>query len=160
MLEQAMAGQYYTEDNLQAPNSVGYLLKRCGALMTQIAERRFEGKPISFTQWIILIRLTQQTHISPTELAEHLGHDMGALTRIVDDLQKKGLVIRERSESDRRAVQITATEEGRRLALATKQYVVDLANELVAPYSVAETDQLISLLQRLMVHMEGMSDRA
>ena len=155
-----MVGQYYTEDNLQPITSVGYLLKRCGTLMTQIAERRFEGKPISFTQWIILIRLTQQTHISPTELTEHLGHDMGALTRIVDDLQKKGLVIRERSESDRRAVQITATDEGRRLALATKKYIVDLVNQLVAPYSAAETDQLISLLQRLLVHMEGMSERA
>jgi DNA-binding MarR family transcriptional regulator len=160
MLEQAMAGQYYNSENLQAINSVGYLLKRCGTLMTQIAERRFEGKPISFTQWIILIRLTQQAHISPTELTEHLGYDMGALTRIVDDLQKKELVVRERSESDRRAVQIAATAEGRRLALATKKYVVDLANELVAPYSAAETDQVISLLQRLLVHMEGMSERA
>jgi DNA-binding MarR family transcriptional regulator len=85
---------------------------------------------------------------------------MGALTRIVDDLQKKELVVRERSESDRRAVQIAATAEGRRLALATKKYVVDLANELVAPYSETETDQMISLLQRLLVHMEGMSERA
>ena len=64
------------------------------------------------------------------------------------------------SETDRRAVQIAATAEGRRLALATKKYVVDLANELVAPYSAAETDQMISLLQRLLVHMEGMSERA
>jgi DNA-binding MarR family transcriptional regulator len=160
MLEQAMAGQYYNSDNLQAINSVGYLLKRCGTLMTQIAERRFEGQPISFTQWIILIRLTQQAHGSPTDLTEHLGYDMGALTRIVDDLHKKGLVVRERSESDRRAVQIAATAEGRRLALATKKYIVDLTNELVAPYSAAETDQLISLLQRLLVHMEGMSERA
>ena len=155
-----MAGRYSTEDNLQSINSVGYLLKRCGTLMMQIADRRFEGRPISFTQWIILIRLTQQTHIAPTERAEHLGHDMCALTRLVDDLQKKGLVSRERSESDRRAVQITATEEGRHLAAATKKYVVDLANELVAPYTAAETDQLISILHRLMLHMEGMSNRA
>jgi DNA-binding MarR family transcriptional regulator len=159
MPEQAMAEPYYNSENLQAINSVGYLLKRCGVLMTQIAERRFESQPISFTQWIILIRLTQQTHITPTELAEHLGHDMGALTRVVDDLQKQGLVVRERSETDRRAVQITATPEGRRLALATKDFVVDLANELVEPYTRAETDQIISLLQRMMVQMEAMSAR-
>ena len=154
-----MAGQYYTSDNLQAINSVGYLMKRCGILLTQIAERRFETQPISFTQWIILIRLTQQEHITPTELTEHLGHDMGALTRIVDDLQSKGLVVRGRSETDRRAVQISATAEGRHLALETKKFVVDLANDLVEPYTAAETDLMISLLQRLLVHMEGISER-
>jgi DNA-binding MarR family transcriptional regulator len=159
MLEQVMAGAYYNSDNLQAINSVGYLLKRCGILMTQIAEARFESQPISFTQWIILIRLTQQEHITPTELTGHLGHDMGALTRIVDDLQSKGLVIRERSATDRRAVQIAATDEGRRLALETKKFVVDLANDLVEPYTAAETDLVISLLQRLLVHMEEISGR-
>lgn len=155
-----MSGQFYTCDNLQAANSVGYLLKRCGILMTQLAEARFAGQPISFTQWIILIRLTQQDHLSPTDLTEHLGYDMGALTRIVDDLQKKGLVLRERSEHDRRAVQIKATETGRRLALETKSFVVDLANDLVKPYSKAETTQVISLLQRLLVHMEQIKEPA
>ncbi len=149
-----MVGRYYTLDNLEAVNSIGYLVKRCGILMTQIAEQRFESEPISFTQWIVLMQLAQHGRLSPTELSTHLGHDMGALTRIVDELQEKKLVLRERSEQDRRAVQITATPEGRRLALATKPVVVDLINELVAPYSHAEIEGLISLLQRMLTHMQ------
>ena len=155
-----MSKRYYTRDNLEAANSVGYLVKRCGILMTQIAEQRFESEPISFTQWIVLIQLTQHAHLSPTELSTHLGHDMGALTRIVDDLQEKRLVVRERSEQDRRAVQITATAEGRRLAVLTKATVVDLINELVEPYSNAEVEILISLLQRMLVHMQDFSARS
>ena len=154
-----MTGQFYTIDSLQAENSVGYLIKRCGILMNQIAEQRFESQPISFTQWVLLVQLTQHTKLSPTQLSTHLGHDLGALTRLVDDLEKQGLVRRERSEQDRRGVQITATAEGRRLAIAAKTVVLDLANELVEPYSRAETELLISLLQRMLLRMQDVAER-
>jgi DNA-binding MarR family transcriptional regulator len=145
---------YYSVDSMEAANSVGYLIKRCGILMTQIAEQRFESQPVTFTQWIVLMQLNKQPHLSPTELSAHLGHDMGALTRVVDDLHRKRLVLRERSEQDRRGVQITLTQEGRRVAQAAKTAVVELINELVEPYTKAETDQLIALLQRMVVHMQ------
>ena len=155
-----MATPYYTFDSLTAENSVGYLIKRCGILMTQLAEQRFESEPVSFTQWIVLIQLAQHPHQSPSALSKHLGHDMGALTRIVDDLILKNLVNRERSVHDRRGVQIALTAEGRRLAFAAKRVVLDLINELVAPYSKAEIDTLISLLQRLLVHMQKVEEMA
>ena len=150
-----MADPYYTLECLEAERSVGFLIKRCGVLMTQIAERRFESQPISFNQWVILIRLSQVPHISPTVLSEFMGHDMGALTRLVDELEHKGLARRERSQHDRRAVEIAITPEGRRLALAGKRFVVDLLNELVEPYSRTEMDTFISLLQKLLARMQG-----
>ena len=153
-----MAEPYYAVDSLQAGNSVGYLVKRCGLLVMQFAERRFESQPITFTQWTVLAQLSQHPHLKPTELSRNLGHDMGALTRVVDDLEKLKLVRRERSEHDRRAVRITVTAEGRRLAKTTMPVVVDLANELVAPYSKAETDLLITLLQRMLGRMEHMAE--
>jgi DNA-binding MarR family transcriptional regulator len=152
-----MTARHYTLESLQACNSAGYLIKRCGILMTQIAERRFESQPITFTQWIVLAQLSEHPSLTPTELREQIGHDMGALTRIVDDLLKKQLVVRERSELDRRAVRITITAEGRRLAKAAKAIVLELANTLVEPYSRSETDLLISLLQRMLANMESLS---
>lgn len=151
-----MAAPFYNLGSIQADNSVGYLVKRCGILVTQIAERRFESQPISFTQWVVLMQLSQHPHLTPTDLSKSIGHDMGALTRVVDDLEKLKLVRRERSEHDRRAVRITVTAEGRRLAKATMAVVVDLNNDLIVPYSKAETDLLISLLQRMLGRMERM----
>ena len=49
-----MAKPYYSVETLEAGNSIGYLVKRCGALMTQLAERGFESTSVSFTQWIAL----------------------------------------------------------------------------------------------------------
>jgi DNA-binding MarR family transcriptional regulator len=153
-----MPEPYYTVESMQLGNSVGYLVKRCGLLVMQIAERRFESQPVTFTQWTVLAQLSQHSHLKPTELSRNLGHNMGALTRVVDDLEKLRLVRRERNERDRRAVQITATAAGRRLAKTTKRVVVDLANELIAPYSKAETDLLVTLLQRMLRRTERMAE--
>lgn len=149
-----MVEPYYTLETLEPNVSVGYLIKRCGILMTQLAERRFESQDISFTQWMILMWLSKREHASPTELSTHLGHDMGALTRVVDDLERISLVRRERSRSDRRAVEIAVTPEGRRLAQAGKRLMVGLMNEVVGPYSKQETELLISLLQRMLGQLQ------
>jgi DNA-binding MarR family transcriptional regulator len=151
-----MTEHYYTPRSLHPGNSIGYLLKRCGLLATQIAERRFDSQSITFPQWAVLAQLSLHPHLTPTELSQNLGQDMGGLTRVVDDLEGLKLVSRERNEHDRRAVRITVTTEGRRLAKTTMPLVLDFTNELVAPYSKAETDLLISLLQRMLGHMERM----
>jgi DNA-binding MarR family transcriptional regulator len=149
-----MRESYYSPDTLQADNSVGYLVKRCGVLMTQVAERRFESLDISFTQWLVLIHVAQQERISPTQLSTHLGHDMGALTRVVDQLERRGLARRERSRRDRRAVQIAITPAGRRQARSAKRVLVELLNRLIEPFSAGEVDTLVSLLQRLRTHLQ------
>src|SRR5689334_1446629 len=145
---------YYTLETLEANRSIGFLMKRCGVLMSQVAERRFEALSISFTQWLALIGLVQHEHVSATALSEQLGYDMGALTRVVDELERRGLARRERSRKDRRAVEIAITAEGRRHALEGKRLIVELLNELVEPFAEAEVDTLISLMQRLLGHLQ------
>lgn len=149
-----MRKPYYTLESLQPDNSVGYLVKRCGVLLTQVAERRFESLPISFSQWVVLMQLTRQEHISATELSEHLGHDMGALTRVVDELERRGFARRERSRRDRRAVEIAITAAGRRQARNAKRIVVELLNRLVDPFTDEELDTLLPLLQRMHANLQ------
>jgi DNA-binding MarR family transcriptional regulator len=149
-----MLDPYYSADTLVPDQSVGYLIKRSGALMTQIAERTFESQPISFTQWVILMWLSDRPYGSPSELSAQIGHDMGALTRVADHLERAGLVSRERSQHDRRAVEIAITPEGRRLASGGKRVIVDLLNKLVEPYTRTEIESFIALLQKFLVQMQ------
>jgi DNA-binding MarR family transcriptional regulator len=150
-----MAKPFYTVETLEPGTSIGFLVKRCGALMTQIAERHFESTNVSFTQWTTLMTLTKSAEpISATQLSNYCGHDMGALTRVVDELERRGLVRRERSRRDRRAVEIVITPAGRRQAESAKRAIVELLNELVAPYSEAELVTLIELMQRMLVRLQ------
>jgi DNA-binding MarR family transcriptional regulator len=150
-----MRTPYYTPASLDPNKSVGFLIKRCGVLMTQLAERAFGTEPITFTQWMVLMRVGSQAHMSATQLSEELGHDMGALTRVVDTLERRGLLQRERSARDRRAVEIAITAAGRRQAESGKREVVELLNEVVQPFSEQEVDTLIALLQRMMGHLQS-----
>jgi len=154
-----MSQPYYKVETLEPMKSIGFLIKRCGVMMSQLAERRFESQQISFTQWLVLIRLRFHDHMSATRLSEEMGHDMGALTRVVDTLERAGLVRRERSQQDRRAVEIAITAEGRRTVEACMGFIVGLMNELVEPYSKEELDTLIHQLQRLMLRLQEYVER-
>jgi MarR family transcriptional regulator for hemolysin len=154
-----MRAPYYTSENLEAGKSVGFLVKHSGVLMTQVAAHRFESLPISFTQWLVLMHVDRQERMSATQLSLHLGYDMGALTRVVDGLVRRRLVRRDRSRSDRRAVEITITAAGRRQAQLGKGAVTELLNRLLEPFTNQEVDTLIALLQRLMGNLQSTADQ-
>ena len=149
---------YYTVESFEPMRSLGFLIKRCGALMAQIAENEFQSQPISFTQWIVLMKLRFHAHLSATQLSEEIGHDMGALTRLVDSLERSGFVRRERSQQDRRAVEITLTAEGRRQVEGSIHILVDMMNQLVEPFSSSEIDALIAQMQRMLAHLQNHID--
>ena len=149
-----MTEPFYTVETLEASGSIGFLVKRCGGLMAQLAERRFAEERVSFTQWMVLATLGRFEHLTATELSAETCHDMGALTRVVDELAKEGLVRRERTERDRRVVEIALTPEGRRHLQTGKRIVVELLNSLVTPFSREELETLVVLLQRMMARLQ------
>ena len=149
---------YYTVENLEPMRSFGFLIKRCGTLMSLLAERRFESQPISFLQFIVLMKLRFQPHMSATQLSCEIGHDMGAMTRVVDSLERAGFVRRERSQHDRRAVEIALTPEGRRQADGSVHIMVDALNELAEPFTTSEIETLVSLLRRMLERLEEHAD--
>ncbi len=145
---------FYTVDTLEAPSSIGFLVKRCGGLMSQLAERHFASEQVSFTQWMVIATLGRYERLTATALSDETCHDMGAMTRIVDDLADEGLVRRERTERDRRVVEIALTPQGRRYLQTGKRLVVELLNSLAEPFSRHELETLIALLQRLMARLQ------
>lgn len=155
-----MPRPYYSVETLEPHTSLGFLIKRCGVVMSQLAESHFQTQSMSFTQWLVLIRLRFRTHMSATQLSTEMGHDMGALTRVVDSLERAGQVRRERSQRDRRAVEIAITPEGRRAVEATLGFVVEMLNQLVEPFSEREVDTLIALLQRTLARLEQLAGTA
>jgi len=126
--------------------------------MTQIGGRHFDTTSVSLVQWNALMRLFEQAgHMSATQLSKEIGYDMGALTRVVDELERRGLVRRERSRRDRRAVEIAITAAGRRQTEIGKRVVVKLLNQLVETYSDAAIATLIDLMQRMLVRLKGIA---
>lgn len=144
-----MPEQYYKAQGYQARRSIGYLLRHGGKLMTARIEVLFAREDISFVQWVILMNLRDGLHMTATELCQQLCHDSGALTRVIDQLEQRGLLCRERSKADRRVVALALTDEGRAVTESFLPRLVELYNTLLADFTDAEAHTLIDLLTRL-----------
>ena len=87
-------------------------------------------------------------------MARHMNYDSGATTRLVDHLEKRGLLTRNRSTTDRRVVYLALTEEGRAVTAAMAPRLIDFWNTVLEGFSHAESAMLIELLTRLLSRME------
>jgi DNA-binding MarR family transcriptional regulator len=79
------------------------------AMETEIAAK---GLELKFTQFLILKRLARLGPMSATELARSVELDGGAMTRQLDQLERRGYLRRCPHAQDRRALRIELTAEG------------------------------------------------
>jgi len=82
-------------------------------------------------------------------IAERMIEQTPGITRLIDRLEKKGLVRRVRSEEDRRQVWCRITPAGERLLARLDDPVESFDREAVRDLSPAEQDQLTALLGQL-----------
>ena len=74
-----------------------------------------DGHDLTAEQWAILSALWQRDDCSQTDLARAAGRDRPGVTRLVDALEKKKLVVRADAPGDRRSYRVRLTASGRRL---------------------------------------------
>ena len=89
--------------------------------------------------------------LTPTALMRTALVTCGAITQRLDRLEEKGLITRERSEADGRAVVVTLTQAGRKALDAALPEHLETERRLIDGLSDAEQDQLADLLRRLLV---------
>ena len=146
---------YYKSSNYTLRNSVGYLMRICTNRLLPQMETLFEDQELSFSQWTTLVALHDGRITTAGDLAHNICHDAGSLTRLIDEMVRRGLVSRNRSEADRRVVTLALTSRGRDLVEALAPRVMNYWNGLLAGFSHAEVDTLINLLTRLVLAAEG-----
>ena len=84
-----------------------------------------------------------------TGLARETGLSSGAMTNRVDKLEARGLVKREPGKSDRRAVIVSLTAEGKRAIDDAIQLRLDAADESLQGLSAREQNDLATLLRKV-----------
>ncbi|SHL87274.1 DNA-binding transcriptional regulator, MarR family [Rhodanobacter sp. OK091] len=110
-----------------------------------------QGLDLSFTQYLILKKSQQLGPVSATELARSVELDGGAMTRQLDQLERKGYLRRSPHEQDRRALRIELTEAGstvwQNTASVCSERVMAAAQRSMNP---AEQAQLHDYLERML----------
>lgn len=83
------------------------------------------------------------------EISDHLLIPKNNLTPIVDKLVRKEIVMRERTETDRRVVYVSLTEKGKDLYQKEMNTYMGLSKGMLSALEPDEQDQLIRLLAKI-----------
>lgn len=146
-----MSKQYYHAETYTTRSSIGYLVKRAHGLSLDTLEPELAKHGLTFTQYAILISVRDGIALNPKNLCVQLRHDSGALTRVLDQLESRGLLQRQRSAEDRRAIEIHLTAAGEEALRTVIPLVVKRINLALKDFSHAEVDELLRLLNKLIL---------
>jgi DNA-binding MarR family transcriptional regulator len=138
--------------------SVGYLMKRIMMSVVYQVDKRLDVHELTSAQWGPLMRLRTTGGSTVAELARWLQVDAGAMTRLLDRLEKKGLCKRVRSTEDRRVVQVELTPEGEAAIQQVPAVLADVMNAHLAGFSKTEWQALKGYLQRMLATGDALRD--
>jgi DNA-binding MarR family transcriptional regulator len=139
---------FYTPESYTVRGSIGYLIRRARNLMSARVEHEFDAKQITFVQWILLMQLRDGLASTAAELSRDMCHDSGALTRVIDNLEQRGLIERRRAVTDRRVVELKLTDAGIAMVNSLVPTVVGLLNASLAGFSDDEARDFTRLLNK------------
>ena len=152
--------EFYSAHGYCAEESVGYLMKRVMLSIIYQADKRLDEHGLTSAQWGPLLRLRSTGGSTVAELARWLQMDAGAMTRLLDRLEKKGLCKRVRSTEDRRVVQVELTPDGEAAIEEVPAVLAEVMNAHLTGFSKSEWQALKTYLLRMLKAGESMRDAA
>jgi DNA-binding MarR family transcriptional regulator len=99
---------------------------------------------------VILASLCLDDAKSASDLCKGISYDAGAMTRMIDRLETKGLIRRNRSADDRRLVNLEVTEAGHVAFPLMRDVAIKVLNRFLRGFTKSEARQLESFLLRML----------
>ncbi len=94
---------------------LGYWLRRVSNAVSSAFAQALEAERISVAEWVVLRLLHGATRRAAADLATVTGMTRGAVSKILDKLEHKGLTLRTENPNDNRVHWLALTREGQRL---------------------------------------------
>jgi DNA-binding MarR family transcriptional regulator len=148
--------QIYDVDTYQPASCVGQLMYRVRAAQMSALDEALAKDPdlspleISAAQYIIISVLAKRGVDSAAQLCKDLSYDAGAMTRMIDRLEAKGLISRRRCPEDRRLVKLELTEAGLAALPKLRACSVGVLNRFLHGFTIEEARQLEGFMVRML----------
>ncbi len=148
-------GVFYTVASMRPEESVGYLLRSALVSIRSAADSKLQVRGLTFAQCLPLYKISRCESTTLAALARELDAEPSAVTRLLDRLEAKELVTRERSTTDRRVVHVRTTPLGNAMAQELAPVLSDTMNAHLAGFSHEEWQQLMDMLRRMLANGEN-----
>ena len=144
----------YRVEDFVIDESIGYLVKRVRSMLSVAVEREIADHDVTYEQWGVLLMILTERGDTAAVLARGMECDTGSMTRMLDRLEAKDLIVRTRSTDDRRRVQLELTDSGKRLAERLVAAIVKVLNRHLDGFSGDELTQFKGFLRRMLANRE------
>ncbi|MCT6869041.1 MarR family transcriptional regulator [Apibacter sp.] len=138
--------------NSEKENSIGYQLSYTENLHRNLLNKKFTSNQLDVTpeQFIILDLLTEYPDgISMQTISIKIHRDNSAITRSIDILEKRNLVIRINAKTDRRKKIILITKEGNTLLSKAKNIAKAHAKEVANGLTETQLNEFFMILKHI-----------
>ena len=147
----------YDSDNYEPSRSVAHLVGQVRTEMLAALDRELTADKhvadigVTAAQFVVITRLAAaERKKSASDLCKEMSYDAGAMTRMIDRLESKGLIRRARCPQDRRLVYLEMTEQGRAVYPRLRELSMAIQNRFLRGFSRADARQLEGLLGRML----------
>jgi len=137
-------------------NSLGYLLNTAARLIKGECNSKLQEYGITTSQWAVISDInTQEEKEEGIEaflqiaIAQRLHSDRTTISQVIDKLEEKKLVIREKNSQDRRSFIVRITNEGKALVNRLEGLTEKIINEATKHLDQKEYDALIRSLNKI-----------
>jgi MarR family transcriptional regulator, multiple antibiotic resistance protein MarR len=143
-----------SEDGL----SVGQLMSCARASLLNSLDAELDRFGLNSTHFVVLKHLGQGAARSAADLCRLNRYDTGAMTRILDRLEEKGLVRRERGRDDRRVILLRLAPAGRALLPRLLAAGTRVLEAHLAGFSATDIEAFRRYLQRMIDNGQWQAD--
>lgn len=126
---------------------IGFWLRFVSNHVSHAFQRKVEAHGVTVAEWVVLRQLLALGEVPPSRLAEEMGMTRGGVSKLVDRLHAKKLVIRSAGGDDRRFQSVGLTAAGRRLVPKLAALADKNDSEFFGHLSDEQRDQLADLLK-------------
>jgi MarR family transcriptional repressor of emrRAB len=125
--------------------------------LNENANRSLKTYGLNSTTWIalILIYSSSGNAINPSDLSEFMASSRTNVTRLADDLVKKGLITRRACENDRRRCFLSLTDDGIALVEQVLPMQQDRLKKRWGKFTAEEMNTFEVLLRKLLKELGG-----
>ena len=133
-------------------DSSGFLLARLGVAFKTQAIARVEEAGYDTYDYSVLAILAEGAREAQATIAGALGLDPGRLVALLDSLEQRGLVTRQRDPQDRRRHVVSITDTGNREHQRLRSIIKQLEEEFFAPFDQCGRQRFHAQLLQLAAH--------
>jgi DNA-binding MarR family transcriptional regulator len=115
----------------------------------RVAALDIARSPLDRSGYLLLVLLENEGEQTMSQLASAFDLDASTVTRQIAPLERRGFVVRTRSDEDRRATLVSITPEGRHEREAVRTARIAYMRTQLASWDPAKVERLASLLEDL-----------